>query len=338
MSETIKCQYSLFEEGRQFSGNHRKYLLENAMEICYSPATRERIKLREAFGYYGHGRRIITKKMEVGEVELATMPDGTKAVVDNVPSNVTVAFEIDRDGTIRHVQEILDTEPGRIVSRLNASRVGGFSWACPGKDGGTRRATVMEGFSGFDYVLRPGFANNRGYVLEAAAEEKLLESVAAVVGDDKRAELIVENWRISSESADDEAIFEAQARLGDMQARYNDLEKKFQDASERLGKTESENIALKTAHAKQESNVRGILECLQEAAPFFIPDEVVHNMLEGDFERARLLFEDAKRIDYSQYPLFGHKKPTGDPEVVRLREKEQPMFGTAQYGFDLDLG
>ena len=338
MSETIKCQYSLFDEGRQFSGNHRKYLLDNAMEICYSPATRERIKLREAFGYYGHGRRIITKKMEVGEVELATMPDGTKAIVDNVPSNVTVAFEIDRDGTIRHVQEILDTEPGRIVSRLNASRVGGFSWACPGKDGGTRRATVMEGFSGFDYVLRPGFATNRGYVLEAADENKLLESVAAVVGDDKKAELIVENWRLSSESADDEAIFEAQARLGDMQARYDALEKKFQDASERLGKTESENIALKTAHAKQESNVRGILECLQEAAPFFIPDEVVHQMMEGDFARAKAIFEEARRTDLSQLPLFGNKKGKGEQEVVGLRERDQEDWGSAGYGFALDLG
>lgn len=337
MSETIKCQYSLFDEGRQYSGNHRKYLLENAREICYSPATRERIRLREAFGYYGHGRRIITKKMEVGEVELAAMPDGSRAIVDNVPSNITVAFEVERDGTIRHAQEILDTEPGRIVSRLNASRVGGFSWACPGKDGGTRRATVMEGFSGFDYVLRPGFATNRGYVLEAADADRLRESVAAVVGDDKKAELVIENWRISSESTDDEAIFEAQQRLGDMQARYGELEKTFKDAQERLTKTESEYVALKTRHAKMNSSVRGILECFQENAPFFVPDEVVHQMLEGDFERARAIFEDARRQDLSQLPLDSRKGRNREEEIVRPRERDLPEYGSADYGFSLDL-
>ena len=150
MSEMIKCAYSLFDEGRKYSGNHRKYLLENAKEICYSPATRERIRLREALGYYGHGRRMLSGRMDIGETELAVMPDGTKAIIDNVPSNTTVAFDVADDGTITHVQEILPTDTGAIVSKLNAGKIGGFSWACPGKDGGRSRPTIMSGFSGFD--------------------------------------------------------------------------------------------------------------------------------------------------------------------------------------------
>ena len=38
---------------------------------------------------------------------------------------------------------------------MHASRVGGFSWACPGVDGGRGKPTRLSGFSGFDYVLMP---------------------------------------------------------------------------------------------------------------------------------------------------------------------------------------
>jgi len=64
--------------------------------------------------------------MNLGEVEAITMPDGSKMVVSNIPSNVTTAFTIGDDGTVIHTQEILDTETGQIVAGLNKSKVGGF--------------------------------------------------------------------------------------------------------------------------------------------------------------------------------------------------------------------
>ena len=89
-AQRLNCSFSLLDEGRQYTGNHRKYIIENAREICNSPATKEKIRLREALGFYGHGRRILAGKMNIGEVEAVTLPDGGKAIVSNIPSNVTV--------------------------------------------------------------------------------------------------------------------------------------------------------------------------------------------------------------------------------------------------------
>lgn len=186
----ISCSFSLFDDGCQYTGNHRKYLVANAREICYSAPTRERLALREAYSYYGHGRRILAGRMKIGEVEAVTLPDGGTAIISNIPSNITIAFDVAEDGTVTHTQELLSTETGQIVKGLHESRVGGFSWACPGTDRGSKGITHLSGFAGFDYVLSPGFSTNRGYVLEsadAAAEQGILESVAATLHDDSKA-------------------------------------------------------------------------------------------------------------------------------------------------------
>lgn len=342
MSEMIKCAYSLFDEGRKYSGNHRKYLLENAKEICYSPATRERIRLREALGYYGHGRRMLSGRMDIGETELAVMPDGTKAIIDNVPSNTTVAFDVADDGTITHVQEILPTDTGAIVSKLNAGKIGGFSWACPGKDGGRSRPTIMSGFSGFDYVLRPGFSGNRGYLLESAdAEDKILECVAAVVHDDKAAEAIVERWKLSSDDSD-EALFAAQGQLCELKGqlfesanRLAEEKKQLEAVQKQLADMTSQCMDLKMDQAALRKDVRGILESVCDKLPFIIPDEAMHDMLEGDFTRARAIIEEAAVYDYSHLPIRPVKKET----YIRADKhmKEEPEYGTAEYGFSLKL-
>ena len=203
-AQRLNCSFSLLDEGRQYTGNHRKYIIENAREICNSPATKEKIRLREALGFYGHGRRILAGKMNIGEVEAVTLPDGGKAIVSNIPSNVTVAFDVSPEGVVSHSQEVLDTETGKIVSTLHASRVGGFS-----------SATRLSGFSGFDYVLNPGFSSNRGYILEGAAdtagqEQMILECLAATVKDDRKAEEYLAGWKLDTQArlaALEDAIF-----------------------------------------------------------------------------------------------------------------------------------
>ena len=90
----------------------------------------------------------------------------------------------------------MNTETGQIVRNLHESKVGGFSWACPGIDGGTKNVTHLAGFAGFDYVLNPNFAHNRGYVLESVGNEQMiLESISAVVKDDARAEQYARYWQ-----------------------------------------------------------------------------------------------------------------------------------------------
>ena len=46
-AQRLNCSFSLLDEGRQYTGNHRKYIIENAREICNSPATKEKIRLMD---------------------------------------------------------------------------------------------------------------------------------------------------------------------------------------------------------------------------------------------------------------------------------------------------
>ena len=302
-AQRLNCSFSLLDEGRQYTGTHRKYIIENAREICNSPATKEKIRLREALGFYGHGRRILAGKMNIGEVEAVTLPDGGKAIVSNIPSNVTVAFDVSPEGVVSHSQEVLDTEAGKIVSTLHASRVGGFSWACPGVDGGRGKPTRLSGFSGFDYVLNPGFSSNRGYILEGAAdtagqEQMILECLAATVKDDRKAEEYLAGWKLDTQArlaALEDAIFESTARQAELTERIDALASSF---------------------------------------PCFIPEDVQHQMMEGDFSRAKMIFEQASRVDFSQYPIEEHNPKTISPGS---QTQEPPLYGSGAFGFMIDI-
>lgn len=331
----IPCSFSLLSEGRKYTGQHRKYLIENAREICYSPATRERIKLREALGYYGHGRRVLCNKMNLQEVDVITLPDGTQAMVSNVPSNVTTRFDVAEDGTVTHEQEILDTETGKIVSGLHASRVGGFSWACPGEDGGRTSTTRLKGFSGFDYVLQPGFAQNRGYVLESAIglRDKVLESVAAVVKDDKKAEQLAAGWQFSYQARIGELedmIFESESELVDLRDQYRGIQRELVDAIANKSKAEAELENFK-------HNFEGVLESIRDSFPFFIPENVMQDMMNGDFTRAKAIFESASEFNFASVPVRGRKNKT-EPVIMQDNAQiEPPEYGSAGYGFTLKI-
>ena len=329
---TYEYEYNLLDEGRKYSGNHRKYLIENAREICYSPATRERIKLREALGYYGHGRRQIAGKMEIGETECVVMPDGSKVVVDNVPSNVTLAFDIDKDGRVTHKQEILDTSTGQIVNNLQKNKVGGFSWACPGRDGGTQSATIMTGFSGFDYVLRPGFAKNRGYVLEGVAGSPAYDAVFEAVQDADKTRAYIQFATELYESITDNDLLNAVDANIAYREQLTKTKTTLAQAQSELAGAMATNTDLRAKNIELEKNMRGILEAFQEKLPFFIPEPVIDEIMKGNFTRAKMIFEEAGKYDSSTLPLGAQKKP----EPV-LKRREQAVYGTADYGFGLKL-
>ena len=334
-AQRLNCSFSLLDEGRQYTGNHRKYIIENAREICNSPATKEKIRLREALGFYGHGRRILAGKMNIGEVEAVTLPDGGKAIVSNIPSNVTVAFDVSPEGGVSHSQEVLDTETGKIVSTLHASRVGGFSWACPGVDGGRGKPTRLSGFSGFDYVLNPGFSSNRGYILECAAdtagqEQMILECLAATVKDDRKAEEYLAGWKLDTQArlaALEDAIFESTARQAELTER---LRRSEETAS--TSKAQCESAILEAAAQKE--RLAGLIDALASSFPCFIPEDVQHQMMEGDFSRAKMIFEQASRVDFSQYPIEEHNPKTISPGS---QTQEPPLYGSGAFGFMIDI-
>lgn len=324
----VSCSFSLLDEGRTYTGHHRKYLITNAREICYSPAVREKIKLREALGFYGHGRRILAGRMNLGEVEAIKLPDGGSAIVSNIPSNVTTAFDVTEDGTVSHTQEILNTETGKIVNGLHGSRLGGFSWACPGTDGGKGGVSQLSGFAGFDYVLSPGFAHNRGYILESAEgmEQAILESVAATLNDDARAEQYVRGWMqdFQTRAAQlEDQLFESEAHQADLLSEREALTKAVEEAE--AGRKDA--LAEKNA---QEENIKGILAALRESLPIFVPDDAMHAMMNGDFSRAKVLFESAARVDFGQYPI--PVSGTHNSVEAMAQQPQEPEFGSASYG------
>jgi hypothetical protein len=305
MGQILECSFNIFNEGRKYTGNHRKYMLENARQIAVMESTQERIRLREALGYYGHGRRILAGKMNLGEVEAVKLPDGSSVIVSNIPSNVTTKLVVEDDGTVRHAQEILTTETGMIVEGLHQSKVGGFSWACPGSDGGAARTTRLSGFAGFDYVLNPGFAYNRGYILESANDfdkQAILESIAAVVQDDAKAEGLLAGWQADAHFV----ALEFEDKLAQAELYETALLEKLTGREKDILELDRKLQLAVQAQQAETVRLKQICDFIVESAPFFIPEDVKHAMMEGSFHKVVDIFEAAERVDFSQYPIPGH--------------------------------
>ena len=332
-NETIKIKFSLLDEGRKYTGHHRKYILESARSVCYAPETREGIQLREKFGFLGHGRRMLAGKLQLGETELVKLPNGQSILLENIPSNVTTFFEVSQNGDVEHHQELLlENDPGKTVFGLHKSKVGGFSWACGGADGGAMGATKINSFEGFDYVLNPGFSANRGYILEnadAATRDMILENIGqlGVADPQQRLESWISSVQFYAAELEDRlnqaGIYEA--------AMQEQFEKQQADASvlaENIARIQSENDQM----AKNRERI--ITECAAKSV-IAIPDRVQQAIIsmasEVDFYELVNFFEAAKRIDMNQYPVQGG----GAALQVRIKpEKPRPEYGRAAAGVD----
>jgi hypothetical protein len=330
VGEIIKCKFNLFNEGRKYTGHHRNYILESAVRTCYAPETREGIRLREKLGYLGHGRRQLARKLALAEVEPVKLPDGTMIIVENVPSNVTVFFEVGKDGTVEHHQEILESDPGRVVTGLNASRVGGFSWACGGADGGPLGTTTVTRFHGFDYVMNPGFSANRGYILEDAdgkGRDMILESICKAGVDDKKAEQYLNSW------------------VASVQFRAADLEKRLEEAAiyedslrqtteQQAQEIETLKQAVSGHEGAAEARKRLILECASRNV-VAIPGRVIEAMVsmadERDFFEIVSFFESASRCDINSLPLCQDRPKR---YIQRAFQPEEIEYGSATAGCD----
>ena len=326
MSEIIKCNFNLFNEGRKYTGHHRNYVLENARNVCYSPETREGIKLREKLGYLGHGRREMAGKVRIAEVEKVKMPDGSMAILENVPSNLTVFFEIDKQGNVEHHQEIiLENAPGKVVLGLNKSKVGGFSWAMGGSDGGAYGVTKVTTFEGFDYVTNPGFSDNRGYVLESAGRDLILESICkAGIDDDKLAEKYLESWAASAQFQ----ALDLEERLANAEIYESTMAEKIEGLEARVKEFEDGAEARRSL----------ITECA-ENLPVVVPEDVAEALIsmanEDDFYKLVGFFESSAKAKLSKYPLPGseHEKVTVD---AHSHHDDPTEYGRAAAGVDFE--
>lgn len=337
--DPIEITYSLLDEGRRYTGHHRNYIIENARKICDAPETREKIRLNEALGYFGHGRRVLAGKMTLNEVETIKLPNGSSMVIENIPSNVTTSFDIDSDGNVTHGQRILESEPGRVVKGLHNSRVGGFSWACSGKDGGVSKPTLISTFDGFDYVMNPGFARNRGYVLESAADdvtrEMVLESICQSAGvDDKTAEAYLASWR------DAEVLRAAslESRMEEMAVMEAALRSDFDAHKAEYVKVKEQLKALEDANARR----RKLIAESASKSIIVIPDAVQEILISGaneeDFAKLTAFFESAARMDLSGLPLGQAHDGVRIPVNGKRNRNDPPEFGSAEAGLMIFRG
>lgn len=180
-------KFSLFADGRTVGANKRNYVLQAVKKMFSEPSLKEKIKLGECFGYYGHQLRQRANKLDLGETEVINVA-GKPVVVSNVPSNRTLSINVDDNGIVTHTQEILNTKTGQLVESMIdfdnfSNSAGGWSWATSGSD--TPSRSITRSYHGMDYVLQPNFIslNKQSAMLESVSsadqESMMLESMVA---------------------------------------------------------------------------------------------------------------------------------------------------------------
>lgn len=217
MQQPPLIRYNLKERGRKYRGRERNFNIKAMVESINGPATQERVQTRAMLGYFGHWPRVRfgMDPMEGG------IADGKAHALE--PALVTVSIKAYEDGTIEHQTNFLDTDTGKLASRMFANRVGGFSSAIDSRN---------NELYGFDYVNEPNYSTNRGYDL-------VLDSVTsgAMTLEDVIAEEHAEQMQ-------------AMNRLFDMMQASVDL------ALDSASRFERENAELMSMLEKREEQVR----------------------------------------------------------------------------------
>lgn len=171
--ETVTDSFNLKDHGRS-DGNGRGYLVDSVKRVINSDFYKERLKLGELYGYFGHSLRQMADKMDLDEVTVIQYK-GKPVVIESVPSNRTVFFDVTPDGIVTHTQEILDTPAGRAVKAMRDAGVGGWSWAVKGVP--TAMGAIARSFHGFDFVKHPSYIN-------VEKQQAMFESVGVDNEDD----------------------------------------------------------------------------------------------------------------------------------------------------------
>lgn len=333
-TKSVTLTFNIHEHGRL---NHsRKYDVGNVRQVLESASTRERIALREAYGYYGHGRRQIAGKLNLGEVETIQTPAGA-LILENTPACVTTAIHIDDDGTVVHTQEVLDTDPGKAVQALLESKVGGFSWAMGGRDGGRFGASKVSAFYGMDYVLEPGFAKNRNFevgILESAGtlsedeEQAVLEAMASVGLEPEKARLYASTffnpYLLAAEMTqrNEDAIRAA----GELENGLDEMRRKNEELQAQMDRERAEREML--AGERREAVL-----AWAKGFNFVVPAQVLEAISRGD-TRAELAFFESVARDSGKLgtlPLQGVKRtPVTVPAPSYGAARERGGYGSIE--------
>lgn len=228
--------YNVRERGRQHRGAERNFDTVALAALINSGDVQERVKNRDMHGYNGHWPRMI---FGMNPVE-GGIHEGRQITLE--PALTLTSLEASPDGVIRYEVEFNDNPPGRVAHRLWKSKRGGFSSAidCVRRGG----QDVPIGFYGFDYVLEPNFAKNRGFTLDgvdSVPEEGrvvLLDGVAFVPQGERALAL-------------DGVAAEVQAGTAAMDRDYQVLLKANEELAQTVGRLATENNELVGLLAKR---------------------------------------------------------------------------------------
>jgi len=203
---TVKETFNIFDDGRQYNPAPQKFLLSALSDVLHSGLTKERIKLKEAIGYFGHSLRQLTGKIRPNEVEMIEQ-NGKVAAVNMVPAIRTKSCSVDNQGNVTHEQEFLDTDEGRAAYSVYKSGSGGFSWAMSGSNAHhTTQGSVTKSFSGFDFVMQPNFIPKQRHtmLLSSMADntDMLLSSMVNDGIEKDRAEQLLSHFQTSQPEYD----------------------------------------------------------------------------------------------------------------------------------------
>lgn len=165
---TDPITYNLNSRGRAASGIPRNYKSVPAIVAAInSPRTQEMVKRRDLLGFFSHVPR---RMFGLFPLDNAGFVGGQQKTF--LPAFVTTSLTAAPDGTVTHVAEFLDTEPGRAACDMWKAKVGGFSTAID-----ENSSPVL--FAGLDYVGIPNYDGNRGYTLDSGADDGVSGDIAA---------------------------------------------------------------------------------------------------------------------------------------------------------------
>lgn len=313
-NRSITLSFNIHDQARQVGGNSRKYDVANVRQVLESAATRERLRMREAYGYYGHGRRQIAGKMNIGEVETVQTPSGP-IILENTPACVTTAINIADDGTVTHTQEILDTNPGKAVQALLDSQVGGFSWAMNGKDGGRLSPTKLSTYYGMDYVLEPNYAKNRPFdigVFESLSgdeEQAVMEAMIATGMDEDTARAYTSTffspYLLASELSKQKDV--AELELSELEQAFDAVKTKAEVLQEQIAREHAER-GMRDAQRRE-----AVLDWSKRSC-FVVPSGVLESLASGDIAASLSFFESVARgsSKLQSLPISGMQHRTAE--------------------------
>ncbi|MCZ4061222.1 head processing protein [Pantoea sp. LMR881] len=309
---TVTDSFSLVDNIRKHTAqNGRKYIVAAVRATLALPEVKERIALGEMFGYYGHTNRALYHR-ETGSLDLpescTVTIDGQKVVLQNVPSNRTLAISIDDNGIVEHTQEILDTEPGRIVDAMDRSMAGGWSWATKGSDHPTQ--SYVKGFSGVDYVHTPNYPS-------LSRSHAMLESVTNV--DQWRVESLI-NAGYSAEAAmallshmdimkREDAMYETAHRVAGYESEMLMMQGQLLDLQELC---RNQVAMLESANAMQERREK-MMDMASRVLPVFMSEKQKNALLNlgtpEHLEEVAAMFESINGGGLSSLPLGNNNVP-----------------------------